>query len=802
MWKKHWKTNKKDMITIIAEKPSVAQSIARVVGASTRKDGYWEGKRYYVTWAFGHMVEIYAEGADDWGAPLPLLPGSFSLRVGRVRTDRGERADPGYAKQLGIIRSLASHSEYVINAGDAGREGELIQRYIYEYIGLRKPVRRLWISSLTEEAIRGGMEALRPSEEYDALYRAGKARSEADWLIGVNATRALTKAAGGERLLSLGRVQTPTLGLVCRRFLENRDFVSVPIWTVEAKSWLGKSLFTAWSGRYENYREACSAREILAAAGRIRVSSVQKSTRVEMAPLLYDLTTLQKECNRRYALTAEETLSAAQGLYEKRVLTYPRTGSRYVTEDIFKTFPSLMERLIASGALPPSARSPHYNSRSVSDRDVTDHHAIIPTGEGSGALTETESKVYGEVLLRFREALSSLSEVMETRVIFDAGGVLLSSRSQEILTPGWRAVRGEGLPVEDEDGNEVTELLPAFHEGDICQVEGLSIREGMTRPKPFLTDATLLEAMEHAGREVNDEKLSEALKDCGLGTPATRAAEIETLLQRGYIERKGKSLIPTPLGLSVYELVRGKAVADVGMTALWESELSAIAEGRGDLFSFERGIRELTAKMVSELLSDPSSAVAALRSETLAGAACPLCGKSVLMTTKIVRCPDSQCGWKIWRSYYGKTLSEREVVALLGRGETREMAGFTGKSGKPFSGKIVLEEGGGVALRFVDHSKDEKGNDLLCPRCGEPVKVFSNRVVCPEEGCGWQMWRLVAGKPITDRMVPVLLTGGTTEVLRGFLSRTGKRFDASLRLDEAGEVTFVFQKTLKKKKSW
>ena len=786
------------MITIIAEKPSVAQAIARIVQSDTRKDGYYEGKHYFVTWAFGHMVEICAEGADDWGADLPLLPATFSLRIARTHTAKGDRADPGYAKQLGIIRSLVARSEEVINAGDAGREGELIQRYIYTYIGLRKPVRRLWISSLTDDAIRRGMNELRPSRDFDTLYEAGRARSEADWLVGINATRALTRASGGKRTLSLGRVQTPTLGIVCRRFLENRDFVPSAFWTLKAEARLGKTEFTARSSRFGEHREASSALEAALAAPGMVVVKVERAAREVMPPLLHDLTSLQKACNQRYGMTAEQTLSVAQSLYEKKLITYPRTGSRYITWDVFDSLPELISRLSDGVWAAPG----HLNSRSVNDTRVSDHHAIIPTGEKPSALDEALERVYGEVLLRFRESLSPLCEELETTVSLRAGGETFTAKGREVLTRGWRAVRGEDVPREDEEGNEVVELLPPFHEGDCCQIGDIGMMKGRTSPPPLLTDATLLEAMEHAGREVEDEALKSALKECGLGTPATRAGEIETLLKRGYLERKGKSLLPTPLGLSVYEIVKDMAVADVALTAGWESALSEIAEGRGDPDAFGRGIRDLTRTVVSQLLSAGEAASSFLRGEALPGAACPLCGKAVLLTTKVVRCSDEDCGWKIWRTCYGKALSERELKMLLGQGETRELTGLVGRNGKPFSAKLTLDAEGQPGLRFVDHARDESGNELLCPRCESPVRVFSNRVVCQDEKCGWKMWRLIAGKPVTDKMLPVLLRGGTTGLLRGFVAKSGKRFDASLRLNPNHELEFVFQKTLKQKKSW
>ena len=783
------------MITIIAEKPSVALSIAKVVGANARRDGYLTGGGYNVTWAFGHMVEICAEGSDNWEAPLPLLPESFSLRVGRSKTGR---ADAGYAKQLGVIRALVHNSEGVINAGDAGREGELIQRYIYSYIGVRVPVRRLWISSLTDSAIREGMRSLRPSEDYDALYAAGKARSEADWLIGINATRALTRAAGGEKALSLGRVQTPTLALVCRRFLENRDFVEMPLWTLEAEGRLGKTLFRAQSERYDDYAASCRDAEAVRSDGFLRVSSVQKTTRAVLPPLLHDLTSLQKECNKRFGMTAEATLTAAQSLYEKKLITYPRTGSRYITEDVFRGIPTLVRFLFGE-------EMPHYNRRCVNDSKVTDHHALLPTGERPGELEINETHVFQEIVLRLQESFSPLCEVLETKVCLEIGGVQFSAQSHEILTRGWKAVRGEKEQPKDPGGNDIPELLPPFKEGDACPLESLRSIEGKTRPKPLLTDATLLEAMEHAGREVEDESLKEALKDCGLGTPATRAGEIETLLRRGYIERHAKSLMPTPLGLSVYELVKGKAISDVALTAEWEKALAEIAEGKGDPRAFDKGIRELSARMVEELLAESSSASSLLKDEVVSGASCPHCGKAVLLTTKIVRCSDVDCGWKIWRTYFGKTLSQREVLMLLGRGETPQLKGLVGKSGKPFTGILALDSTGGVALRFADKNKDAEGNELTCPKCGKPVKVFQNSIACSDEGCGWKMWRMVAGKTISDNMIPVLLSGGTTSVMKGFLSKTGKRFDASLKLNPSGSLEFVFPKNrvLKKSKtSW
>ena len=790
------------MITIIAEKPSVALEIARIVGARNRKDGYMEGGGYAVTWALGHLVELGAEGDEDWGAELPFLPEHFLLRVARTRRKDGTVApDPGYARQLGVIKHLFHHSEYIVNAGDAGREGELIQRYIYAFVGGKAPVRRLWISSLTEEAIREGLRHLAPSSDYDNLFLAGKARSEADWLIGVNATRALTKASGSTSLRSLGRVQTPTLALVCRRFIENRDFTPQPFWTLKAQASLGGKPFMASSSRFDTAEEASGALGKVRAAGFLRVARVERKTSDVPPPLLYDLTTLQREANRRFSLTALETLSLAQSLYEKKAITYPRTGSRYISEDVFRTLPALIGKLARKTPGPPLLEE--LSRRSVSDARVTDHHAILPTGIRPVDLTKGEQSIYSLIVMRLLEAISPKCEMLHTEITLEAGGTVFSLRGSTVISQGWKAIRGETqTPREDEEGTPVQTDLPLFREGDSCPLESVRCVEGKTKPRPLYTDDSLLEAMEHAGREVQDEELQAALKDCGLGTPATRAAEMETLLRRGYVSREGHSLVPSRVGLAVYEAVKDKSIADVALTAEWERTLALVAEGRYDAKAFDRGIRELAGRMVGELYGDRDALGALADAEVLPGTGCPLCGRPVLLTTRLVRCADPSCGWKIWREIAGRALSERELTDLLGEGRTKELKGFRSKSGKTFQACLALSGDGQVGFEFVDHGRGPDGNVLRCPSCGEPVKVYSSVVVCSDESCGWKMWRLVSGKRIADNIIPILLEGGTTPILRGFTSKSGKRFDASLRLDESKQPEFVFQKTIKKKKTW
>lgn len=781
------------MITIIAEKPSVAREIASIVGASRRCEGYLEGGGYCVTWAFGHLLEIVPDSGEDWDAPLPVLPERFLLRIPRRKGGDGRaHDDPGYAGQLKVIGDLFSRSEYVINAGDAGREGELIQRYICSYLGCSVPVRRLWISSLTDEAIREGLAHLRPSSDFDRLYMAGKARSEADWLVGINATRALTRAVDDGRLLSLGRVQTPTMALVCRRFLENRDFVPVPFWRVTVLASLAGQEFTVRSDvRYEDLASAQDAQMRVTEGGRLEVKEVTRKERTEQPPLLHDLTSLQREANRRYSMSAQQTLDTAQSLYEMKLMTYPRTGSRYVTEDVFDTLPGLLRSIRGEHSeLSAKLASGPLNRRSVDDSKVTDHHALLPTGVVPWELTDVQRKIYDLVVVRLLEAVSARCELMATTVVMDGSGVAFTAKGETVVSPGWRAVRGEKPEGGDEE-EDSSQSLPPFRTGDCCRIEKTGIKEGRTKPKPLYTEATLLEAMEHAGREVDDESLRDALKECGLGTPATRAGIIETIIRRGYVQRSGKNLVATPAGLSVYESVKGMAITDVSLTAQWEQSLSRIEDGSLSADEFDSGIRAFASEVTREILSDSGIASRMLSSSCLPGCSCPDCGSPVALRDRAAVCTGSSCGFHVNRVIAGKTLQEKDIVSLLTSGRTLEMKGFRSKAGKEFAARLVLSEGK-VSFEFVDHDADSEGNPLLCPVCSSPVHVYSNIVKCSGADCYWTLWRTVAGKTLTESVVQTLLKGGKTPVLKGFRSKIGKPFDAALRLSEKHEIEFVF----------
>lgn len=692
------------MITIIAEKPAVAMEIARVVGARKYEQGYVSGNGYAVTWAYGHLVEIFVDGCEDWHAPLPYLPKDFELRVGRTRGKDGKiSADKGYSSQLKVIKELFSKSEYIINAGDAGREGELIQRYIYRYVGAKVPVKRLWISSLSDEAIRQGLSELRPSSEFDNLFLAGKARNEADWLVGINATRAMTKVTGGERLCSLGRVQTPTLALVCRRFEENRDFVPEPFWRVVVRASLGNESFIARSDeKYQDRSKGLLALNEVRDAIFLKVEDVQRKEEHSAPPLLYDLTSLQRDANRRYAMTAAETLNAAQYLYEKKLITYPRTGSRYVPDDIFRTFPSLLEKLARTWPKTQAGKLSKgpLNRRCVNAEKVTDHHALLPTGIPAESLGDNPSRVYDLIMTRFLETVSPYCETIGTTVHLSAAGVKFTVQGKTIISPGWKAIRGEKETQKDEDGNEIPQRLPSFLAGDACRIVTSQLDEGETKAKPLYTEDTLLEAMKNAGKEIEDDGLKEAIKECGIGTPATRAAEIETIVRRGYVERKGKQLIPTSDGLSIYRAVRDKSIADVQMTASWELALSNIAEGKEDAEEFDAKIRKYTSQIVKEILSSHTEVSGTRREENILKACCPRCGKDVVVSTHAAQCTDPDCGWKLWRVILGKTLTRSDVEALLRTGNTDVIHGFKSKTGKTFPAKLRLKEDGTFEFEF------------------------------------------------------------------------------------------------------
>ena len=542
---------------IIAEKPSVARDIARIVGATTKQDGYLEGCGNVVTWAMGHLIALAMPETYGFSAykreDLPIRPIPFLLVVRQVRKDKEYVSDPAALKQLKVIHSCFDKADRIIVATDAGREGELIFRYIYQYLDCKKTFERLWISSLTDKAIREGLSNLKPGNCYDNLYHSAKARSEADWLVGINASRALSIVRKGG--YSLGRVQTPTLAMVCRRYIENRDFSSVPYWKLSALiEKEGLSLKAVGSEDYESEASAQTTLATLRSQSQLTVESVVRKVADTPPPLLYDLTALQKDANRRHGFSADKTLSIAQSLYEKKITTYPRTGSRYISEDVFEEVSALL-RKIRETLLTPLSR------HSVDNTKVTDHHAIIPTGETPSGLSTDEITIYQMVVNRFVEAFSPDSEEERMQVRFTDGTNIFTWKACRQISLGWKAVQKgkEAEADKKEDGDEqILSSLPNLAEGEVLSLVNADINEHKTKPKPLYTEATLLSAMENAGKEVEDAESKKAMAECGIGTPATRANIIETLILRDYIRRDKKVIIPTEKGLAVYEIVKDK----------------------------------------------------------------------------------------------------------------------------------------------------------------------------------------------------------------------------------------------------
>ena len=671
------------MKTIIAEKPSVAKEIAHIVGADKREEGYMQGNGYYVTWAFGHLVQPAmpeAYGMKGFHAEnLPVIPDPFVLVPRQVKTENGYKPDAGVLAQIKIIGKLFDSSERIIVATDAGREGELIFRYLYEYLGCKKPFDRLWISSLTDTAIREGLLNLRDGKEYDNLYHAAKARSEADWLVGINGTQALTIAAG-RGTYSVGRVQTPTLGMVCERYWENKRFESKPFWqvhfgVVDADS--GNILKFTSVNRWTDKATATDIYNKVKETGSVIITKVATKRKVEKAPLLYDLTTLQKEANSQHGFTAEHTLSIAQKLYEAKFITYPRTSSRYISDDVFATLPKLFKNLENHSEYGEKVKllpgSEDCSKNSVNAAKVTDHHALLITENAVIGLFKDEKIVYDMILCRMIEAFSadcikditSVSAQVDHEVEFGISGSI-------IRQTGWRALSlKEKNNRQDKDAdatdNEVKEqVIPNWQEGQHITLSGCTITEGKTKPKPLHTESTLLAAMETAGKEIEDDTMRQAMKDSGIGTPATRAAIIETLLKREYMVRQQKKLVPTEKGLALHSVVKNMAIANVEMTGKWEAELAKIERGEASADGFTHSIEGYTREITAELLGCDR-----LFSHKDSGCQCPKCKHGTMQFFgKVVRCSNKECGMPVFKQIAGKLLTDGDITDLLTKGKT------------------------------------------------------------------------------------------------------------------------------------
>jgi hypothetical protein len=706
------------MKVIIAEKPSVAREIARVVRATNRKEGYIEGSNYTVTWALGHLITAAMPEAYGFKGfhkeNLPILPPVFTLIPRQVKSGKGYKADPSVVAQLKVIEKLFKAAESIIVATDAGREGELIFRFIYEYLGIAKPFERLWISSLTDKAIREGLSNLKSGAEYDNLYYAARARSEADWLVGINATQAVSIAAG-YGTYSLGRVQTPTLCMVCSRFWENKKFTPQPFWQLSLSVKDDDENFRFSNPeRCFNKEETTTLYEKIKAASHITIETIVRKEAKQEPPLLYDLTTLQKEANSRYRYSAEQTLTLAQKLYERGYITYPRTGSRYISEDVFEEIPALIAFLHDHPVWGIHTRNLSVlNARSVNGKKVTDHHALLITGKKPIDVFGEEAVIYNMIAGRMLEAFSPRCEKDVTTVTALCEGVKFTLKGEIIRQKGWRSIlkneKGkdkEQLEAEERESRENGEgvLIPEWNEGIQLAISACSLAQGTTKPKPLHTESSLLAAMETAGKELEDEELRAGLKDCGIGTPATRAAIIETLFAREYMVRKEKSLVPTEKGLVLYSIVKEMKIGNAEMTGQWEADLAKIERGEMKEKDFRKDIESYATQITDELLSS-KILFPQRRSDIL----CPKCGKgSLVFYPRCAKCSDADCGWTLFRTVAGKSLTDEQLTRLAVNGETDIIKGFTSKAGKRFEASLSLDGDFKTVFVFPERKKTGK----------------------------------------------------------------------------------------------
>ena len=622
------------MILCIAEKPSVGRDIARVLGATTSRDGYMEGNGYCVSWTFGHLCALldpneYNAQWKGWNmSSLPMVPERFGIKV----TD-----DKGVVKQFNTIKDLIAKAEMVINCGDAGQEGELIQRWVYQKAGCKVPVKRLWISSLTEDAIREGFQKLKDQSEYQHLYEAGLMRAIGDWLLGMNATRAYTlrfaKGVGKDRqVLSIGRVQTPTLALIVKRQQEIEHFVPRTYW--ELKTLYRDTLFSAQLPVEEDEYAITSLEQGQNLVDSIKdlpleITSVEKKKGMEYAPRLFDLTSLQVECNKRYGMTADDTLKVIQSLYEKHVTTYPRVDTTFLSDDIYPKVPATLNGikdyfpqvtpllpLKADGG--KGATSLPKSKKVFDNSKVTDHHAIIPTGQRPENLTEQERKVFNMVALRFIAAFYPPCQVANTTVLACAGDISFKVTGREVLEQGWREVFAK---EKTDDEVEEQKTLPAFRKGESGSHQP-QLQEKTTTPPKYYTEATLLRAMETAGKTVDDEELRDAMKENGIGRPSTRAAIIEKLFQRKYIIRDKKNIKATEVGINLIQTIISPLLKSAELTGRWEQKLRAIERGDYTAQQFLEELKQMTTEVVHEVKADKS------------GMRCPVCGKGIIIRGK------------------------------------------------------------------------------------------------------------------------------------------------------------------------
>ena len=655
------------MIVCIAEKPSVARDIAEVLGAHNRKEGYIEGNGYQVTWTFGHLCTLkepheYSPSWKSWSlGSLPMIPPRFGIKLIN---------DPGIEKQFRIIEELMQHADQIVNCGDAGQEGELIQRWVMQKAGARCPVKRLWISSLTEEAIREGFAKLKDQSDFQPLYEAGLSRAIGDWLLGMNATRLYTLKYGqNKQVLSIGRVQTPTLALIVKRQLEIDHFKPEPYW--ELKTVYRDTTFNSTKGKFASKEEGERFLETVRQAD-FTVTDISSKKGTEAPPRLFDLTSLQVECNKKFGYSADMTLQLIQSLYEKKVTTYPRVDTTFLSDDIYPKCPNILNGLKDyAGYTQVLAGKKLLKSKKVFDNSkVTDHHAIIPTGIQPQGLTDMEKRVFDLVARRFIAVFYPDCKFSTTTVLGEVSQVEFKATGKQILDPGWRIIFAKEVQEENKEGDE-EKVLPLFQQGE-SGPHTPDLNEKWTQPPKLYTEATLLRAMETAGKLVDNDELRDALKENGIGRPSTRAAIIETLFKRHYIRKERKNLIPTPTGMELIQLIHEELLKSAELTGIWEKKLREIEKKSYDAATFLNELKLMVTDIVNSVLRDntnrritvvqeeettskkkeektvakrvrkkkteeekaPADKKDEKKADDLVGTPCPVCGKGVILKGK------------------------------------------------------------------------------------------------------------------------------------------------------------------------
>jgi DNA topoisomerase-3 len=695
------------MILCVAEKPSVAKDIAEILGARSRKDGYWEGNGYWVSWTFGHLCTLkephdYKENWKYWKLEdLPIIPTNFGIKV----VD-----DPGIQKQFKCIENLVANCDSVINCGDAGQEGELIQRWVLLKAKCTKPIQRLWISSLTEEAIKEGFQKLKDGKQYDNLYAAGSARAIGDWLLGINATRAFTKKFGqGKATLSIGRVQTPTLAMIVQRQKEINAFTSAEYW--ELKTTYRDTEFLCQIDRLTSEEKAVKGLEYLK-QHEFEVTSFEQKEGKEGNPRLFDLTGLQVEANKKYGFSADDTLKNIQSLYEKKIVTYPRVDTTYLSEDIYPKVEGILKGMsYYSRYTAPLLQQPIPKSKTVfDDKKVTDHHAIIPTGVNPSGISPTENQIYDLIAKRFIAVFYPECKISTTTVLGKVGQLEFKATGKQIITPGWRVVYQDEKQVAEKNDEE--RIMPVFVEGEKGPHTPI-VHKGKTAPPKPYTEATLLRAMETAGKQIEDEEMRDLMKDNGIGRPSTRANIIETLFRRKYIEKNRKNILPTATGMDLIDTIQNELLKSPELTGNWERKIRLIEKGEYQLDVFKQELFKMVRELTDEVIfnsyrkieiHDPNAVVEKPKvtraprqvKEKIAieQLDCPKCKSAQLMKGKTaVGCSNFKvCGFKIPFELLGKKLTESQLIDLIQKGKTGSIKGLSipGKS-ELISGKIILD---------------------------------------------------------------------------------------------------------------